>query len=450
MTIRPISPILSGSSELDLFLDPFAPAIINGRKPQVSWRFVLCDLNGFPISIITALMQNTTMTFLLNRPSTLSFQVPSDDDHFNTLYFDDFPYLACGNRIIKAYRKIETDKKWKLRYVGRVWNIQDTGDGNVVSTTVTCYDSLQELNSRIVRNDAGSFHKTVKFWPHGTTNPGNKYSYGTAIKEMIDRTNTHGARPTTIDTGGYWDPEIFGGSINPAASSKLPLLAYNQAKILPSMVTITDTALVDLEVTYLDTNSDPSKNPIVPAPFLRLGASAQVGSLGQIVSIFGYAAAPKNTASMTRTQDMTTFANDVTLYGASNRGRISHQVDSGSGLDTYGAFEDVIVESSIHTKILLDDLANEILKLRKKPRELVNFIPLPELAPLPWDDWNLGDTVQVHLGIPKSHRPGDKNPLTRESRIGKQRVYGFTIGIEENYSEHVTAMILSADAEPTV
>lgn len=446
MTIRNIHPSFTGSSELDLVFDPFSPVFADtGRRPKVFWRFVLCELDGTPLSVINDVMLNTSLTFLLNRPSTLTFNVPSDDIHFNTKHDDNDPFLSCGNRVIKGYRRHEFQRHWRLRYVGRVWNIQDSGDGNQVQTTVTCYDSLQELSARIVRDKSGSFHKTVKFWPHGTTNPGPKYSYGTAIKQMIDRTNTHGARPTTISTGGDWSSEIFGGSTNPYVPSgshdnKYPLLAYNQAKILPSIITICDTGKVDLVVNYVDSNGDWNKDK-TPAIHMRLGAKPQVGSQGTVVSIFGYAAPPRNTASFTRTQDMSTFANDITMYGSSNRGRLSTHQDSGSGLDKYGAFEDVLVESSIHSKILLDDLATEVLHLRKKPRELINFVPLPELAPLPFDDWYLGDTITVYIGGNHSH------PVTREARIGVQRVYGFTIGVEENFSEHVTAMILSADAE---
>lgn len=427
MPVRSVAPTFAGTSVLEAaFLQIPAVGYSTGvPRPTVEWRFVLCDLNGFPISVISQVMLNTTMTFLLNRPSSLTFQVPSDDIHFNTIYTSDGwndPFLACGDRVIKGYRKTSLDTDWTLRYVGRVWSIQDTGDGNSVNTTVTCYDSLQELSARIVRDHSGGFHKTVYF---------KNQKYGTAIKHMIDRANNFGARPTTIRTDGYWDPSI-----------NVTDLAYNQAKILASIITICDTAQMDLAVTYLDANRT-GTTPSFPGKHMKLGAWKQVGSLNNSVAIFGYAAPPRNTASFTRTQDMATFANDVTMYGASNKGKLSHSVDSGSGLDKYGAFEDVIVESSIHTQKLLDDLTTEILALRKKPREIINFVPLPELAPLPWDDWNLGDTITVYIG------GNSANPLTREARIGKQRVYGYTIGIEENYSEHVTAMILSADAEPS-
>lgn len=396
-------------------------------RPSVYWRWVLCDSTGIQIAVISSAMENTALTMQLNRPGQLTFDVPSDHRFFNTTYANDGydePYLTPGIRVVKGYRKVGDDPGgWELKYIGRVWTIEDNGDGNTTRTSVTCYDSLYELQARMCRNHLGVFDggpngvTTISFWGA----PAGVETYSSVIRTLINRTNTYGLKPTTIRTTGTW------------GTTAGVTVQYEAAKILPSIITLTDTGLVDLDVTY------PDADPLIdPKYFMQLGAKAQLGDDKPGI-IFGYGGPPRNTSGFTRTESLDTLANDITMRGKSVKGKgVSHH--SMASANKYGAFEDFSVQSDILTKQLLSDLVIEQVALRKKPRELVNVLPMAELAGSPWDDWYLGDRVKVVVGT-------DRDNVARRVSRGVQRIYGFTVGMESNFSEHVTNMVMSSSAE---
>jgi hypothetical protein len=66
----------------------------------------------------------------------------------------------------------------------------------------------------------------------------------------------------------------------------------------------------------------------------------------------------------------------------------------------------------------------------------VTIVPTPETEARPFDDYYLGDTVNVEAGDAPF-------PVTREAISGVQRLYGFNIGLDNDYGENVTDMIVS-------
>lgn len=416
----------------------------------IDWRFVLCDMGGGSITVLNQFMENTQLTFQLNRPAQLTFDIPADilevtgsldiggfTPGFNSQTGDYFPNLSVfGNRWIKGYRKVGTAPGgWTLRFTGRIWTLEDSGDGTTVRTSVTCYDSLYELNKRVIRNANGAYRNVhTRFFG----SPAGSDTYSSAIKAMINRANGDGVSQTilplsrtTIDVaGGTWHTTA------PFTNT------YNHQFILPEVIKMTDTGLVDLDVTYLD--PDGSIPGVVP--YMRLGASPEAGSDNPTI-IFGYAGPPRSASAMTRTESLDTLANDIVMFGKSPAGRGVRHFSKPS-VAVYGAFEDIVTESTIHNKQLLADLVAEQIALRKNPRELVNVLPLEGIAPPPWEDengttWVLGDRIQVVIGTPA-------DPVARRTTSGVQRVYGFTIGMDSTFSEHITNMVMSADAESNV
>jgi hypothetical protein len=328
--------------------------------PPVIWRWVICDLNGVAISIITGITDEIELTFSLNRPAELTFTVPSDNPLVNTLHTDSAPYLSCGDRVIKGYRKVSsgediTPAGWVIGYVGRTYIVDDAGDGDTVRTSVTCYDPLIDLATRLVRNSSGSFASTVSF---------TSTTLGNIIKAMIDRSNTYAAAATMLSTAGTW--------ADVATRSE----DYDLAYILTSMNELTDTALVDLVTSYLDSTT---------GVHMELGSASAAGSDVSGSVILGYDAPPRNSAEFARTQTMETFANDVTLFPA-KRATGSSAGTNPTSITRYGAFESAEVLTDINNLTLLDDLSTEQLALRSKPKDVVSLTPAPELAALPITD----------------------------------------------------------------
>lgn len=384
----------------------------------VYWRLVLCDLYGVPLSLITGIASNIELQYTLNRPAMLSFDVPSEDSAVNNLYSTSgLPWLHAGDRIIKAFRKSDASEPggWELEFVGRVWTTEDQGDGDACRTMVTCYDPLYDLIKRIVRRKDGTFLKDATFY--GV--PGS-----TAIKRMIDRTNTYGVRPTFIATAGDdvgWD------------ATAVITKDFQQAMILPSMIEIMDSATVDIYTRYVNFKSvDHSTWPT----YAHVGAAARVGQ-DRPHTVIGYAGPPRNATGFNRTMTMETFANDITGWGKSAKGHEAHETDTTS-IEQYGAFEDAMVLTDVEYAEFVDDLINEELVLRKLPRDIVSFQPQPESAQSPFSEFALGDTIMVNAALAP-------NPVTRQQVEGLQRIYGFTLQIDDDYGEHVSSLSVSRD-----
>ena len=107
------------------------------------WRFVLCDRLGSPLSYLDQFATERQFAFKLNRPSSLTFKVPSDEPLVNLPHTDGFgnvaPYLSAMDRTIRCWRK--ESGTWTLRYTGIVWNVQDASDDDVGYSTVQCFDA---------------------------------------------------------------------------------------------------------------------------------------------------------------------------------------------------------------------------------------------------------------------------------------------------------------------
>lgn len=377
--------------------------------------------------MITNVADTVQLEYQLNRPTVLTFNVPSEHKLVNIVHDDGDPYLAVGNRLVKGYRKVSTSSdelpaattNWTLKFVGRIWHIEDAGDSDTVNTAVTVVDPLHDCVSRLVRSASGDFQKHVSWWgPPAGTDTGDSI-----IKDMIDRTNACALAPLLFDTGGTFDTCAY------------QTAGWDQAFIMPSIVTLTDTGTVDISLEYADymdiTQTDWTQHA-------HLSAMPRLGSDKPAV-IFGYAAPPQTVSQFNRTVDMATFANDVTLWGKTIAGHTAHEVDSASAAK-YGAFEEASSLSDINTLELIQMLASEQLYLRSKPKDIVSITPLQGVSALPFDEWFLGDTVTVNVGRTPF-------PVTRESFHGVQRIYGFTLTVDADVGERVDSLIVSAQAE---
>ncbi len=383
-------------------------------RPPAYWRFVLCDLAGNYVTVITQLMQNVQLVYTLNRPATLSFDVPADSPLINN------GQLTCGNTIVKAFRKsgnspVEQPGGWQIKYVGRAWSLQDTGDGNVVRTAVTCMDPLQHLAKRLARDGTGppgSFKVSVTY----ALQAGNLI-----IKSLVDRTNA--VQASDIDTSGSW-----------ATTADQAITMTPGSYILPQIIKLCDTGLIDLVVTYQDLTTGVHAN---------LGAVSSLGS-AQPAVIFGYDAPPNTGDSYDRSQTMDDFANYVAGWGGNTASTSAFYDEADAGSKTaYGLFEDASVFADIKNVEMVENLVHESLVFRAVPKDLVTILPIPGLSARPFDEWFLGDQIQVNVGRPAVHGQTNTN-RTRMTFYGGQRVYSFTLDIDQTAGlEKVSALSLS-------
>jgi hypothetical protein len=378
--------------------------------PSVYWRLVLCDLAGTPISMLSYIALGKQLQFPLNRPASLSFNVASESPLVNIIYSGDGygePFLTCGIRTVRAYRKVAGVAGWVLRFNGIVWQLQDQGNTDTVSTAVTAYDPSQLLTKRLVRSADGNFSKPVILsGQHGEV----------IAKALVDRSATY-AGPLPIDT-------VSGTFTSSAVQTK----TWEQSFVGPALVDLCNTGTLDVWF-------DPTVGADGVLAVMNAGPRRGQDRPNMVMAY----AAPGHTAlSIDRTTTMETVANAITLWAGSTTGHKVHVSDTPSQTKYY-VYEDAQVMTDIHTPAFVDNLATEDLALRKDPRDVLTLLPIPERSPMPWRDYFLGDklSIQVSKGSDQTF------PSARESISGLLRVYGLTISIDDDGVERVTGVDVS-------
>jgi hypothetical protein len=429
----------------------------------VEWRLVLCDLKkvgetgdryrSHEISMLDGIASGIQVTYMKNRAAMLSFTVPSEDARVNIIHTDDEPYLTVGKRAVKGYRRVGPGPGgWELRFAGRVWSLEDHGDGDTVQTAVTCFDPLKILEKRVVRASDGSYDKQVGWFDpvatgytvtSGVDDGGMGWGGGAKIiREAIERTRDFGSMgpddwplypsgidqiaPVHIDVSGFWQATA-GQSIT-----------CDQMYVMELIDKVTSTMTVDLNPTgdwgpgsYVDA---------LDAVYMKLGAVEKLGSDKTATVSFNYAVDPFTAEEYGRTKSLEQMANFIHLGGKSfnlqDPGVVDPVFKDQTSMDDYLVMEAIETISDVEQPSHLRALARMELALRKDPRDLITIRPTPEDSPLPFDDYWLGDTVTVQAA-------SSPFPVTRETIDGVVRLYGFTITLDDDYGEHVTEMVIS-------
>lgn len=356
------------------------------------WRLVLCDSLGRPISELTRLARGRHLSVRLNRPWQLTFQVPSDDDRVAGMHVDGLPRLEVLARTVKAYRQHplpDGSQEWRLRFTGWVWQLEDSGDADTATTQVVCVDAFQTLSRRHTAAE-------VSF----TDENGARIAL-----QLIDQANA--VTPTGITTEGSvietspartvsYQHHDIGGSLAELAS------AFNGFDLYFQPLDRTDGVLARFHA------------------FARLGRN-------QPGVVFGWGAGPNNVREISRLRDGQATTNDLLALGAEG---ITHRPERIPPIGPY--LEAVSSYSDVTNPEYLEALAQEELRFRSRPREIVRIVPQAGRAPQPWTHVMLGDTVEVYAGS-----------RLRGGFAGVMRVYGWDVEISDDGLEQVPEYLAS-------
>lgn len=392
------------------------------NQAAVFWRFVLCDLLGRPISLLSSVASQKQLSYPLNRPARLSFTVPSDHQIVNEIYDVDGwnePALTVGCRTIKGWRRTSGQEgSWTLRYNGIVWNLQDSGDGTSTRTSVDVYDPMQILRKRMVRSADGVFRKPVIL---------SEQDGDVIAKAFVDRTIAYaGECGITTDTAE-------GASFTTAPEQSG---TWNQKDVASAMIQLCDTGLLDVWFQPLDI--DAVARPTHPLAAMHAGPRRGSDKPNVVIA---YAAPGRTAYRLDRTLSMEEVANSIYLYGGTAKGHLSHAEDADS-ISKFYAYEDAQVITDIHTPTLLDDLVTEQIVMRKDARDLLTVLPTPGLAAAPFTQYFVGDTVQVLAGL-GGDQAAPRGSSTRGALQGLSRIYGLSIDVDDDGVERVAGLDVS-------
>lgn len=383
---------------------------IGGLTPLPDWRYGICARNGRVIALISRLALNKQTRYRLNRPATTSCAVPADDPLVNTAHTDGYPYVNEGNRTLKAWRR--ESGRWVIRYTGLILQCEDEGDEDRLQTLVSSFDPMQLLFRRAIRDEAGRKNVDVTF---------TSVSGATIAKQLVERTIGY-AGPCGIAYSGSGATVTLDGTY--ATTTPQTITFPRGMSVGEALVALTDTATMDVIFKPVDRTD---------GALVEMSVAAARG-VNKPAAIFAFASGNHSVQSVRRLRDAGELVNDVELYGQ-NMSIRSPQTDAASQV-VYGVWEDVRILPDIAQQTFLDELAATELKLRKSPRETLSITPVAEKGPLLFQEYDVGDTVQVYV-----------SSRLRRSFSGSQRVYGVDLDIDDDGYERVGQLIASANAE---
>lgn len=378
------------------------------------WRIMLCNVDGVPLRNLAPVAYDRTGSWKLNRPATLTFKVPSNDPRVNTIHSDGFPLLEPQTRTVKAYQRTGA-ATYTLRFTGWVWDVQDDSDADgQMATTVTCIDPLQILTQRDVVNAA------LDGFPDYADAPGHHPSWFTAtqattiVKTIIDRTNSHYGTCGITTTSGTFDTTATRIIPNPPDLMIWGTIVYLMEAIDG----------FDLKLDYLDQTD---------GVLARINCLSSRGT-NKPAAVFNWGAGKNNCSRIRRLQQGQQLANSGFAWGGEPGGASQiHTVEENSAsITAYRRRRAVRQHPEITAQTFLDAILDDDIAWRKSPRESVEVFPVKDLAPDPWTDFDLGDTITVNVGAD-----------LRGGFTGLQRVYGWEI--EMGDVEKVTKILTKPD-----
>jgi hypothetical protein len=380
----------------------------------MDWTFILTEIGtGTEIADLTPAALTAKISPRLNRPLTLALELPADTADISAIASDGDPNLVVGTRSIKAYRG------GTLRGNVIVWNLNYDGDANSAKVAVTGYDPLNQLRRRPARDETGDFSNPE----FGDTTPA-----GALIQGIVQNTiEWEGALWIDADAGTCDASTTLGGNL-----ADWPVMIFDLFTI------ITDTGVVDVVLEPLDSTA---------GKLVVLNAVDTWGSDLTASVSFDYATGDHSVASARRVEDFDDICNKLWYYLGPKidvqhwRGSITtHTTPDFASRDKYGTYMDIKIYDSgdeATERALFEELRHAELALRRVPQELLNVTPQAGVAPEPFDDYGIGDLVEVNLGT--AFGPAVTG--------GAQRVYGFDVDVDADGVERVSELIVSAQGE---
>ena len=376
---------------------PVATAPVGGTmttpRELVEWRLMLCDMNGVALADITRVALDKTGTWQLNRAAAFGFNVPSDHAAIKTLHSDGYPFLKAKMRTVKAYRK--EGSVFVLRFAGDVALVEDAAQGDEPRTAVTCFDPLKHLERRLCRDSSGGT-ASVAF-------DGDEAAQIARI--LIDRANVLGA--TGVATDGTFD------------TTATRIVLFSQK---PIAAAITELADADFDLYFAPVERS-------DGILCSLNCYQQLG-VDRPDVIFAWDQFPASASGTSRTEDGTELANVIVAVGAA--GLAVERTDATS-IGLFRRHEVATNYNDATDSAYLSDLADAELAVRKDLRERIVMNPTHGRAAEPFSHFFVGDTVRNRASTDL------RGGFTRTDRL-----YGFSIAIDDDGSERLTSVILAA------
>lgn len=426
--------------------------------------------DGTVLEDISSICMDKQLIRRLNRPASFTFRVPSY--MINEVQDDSRPLLTPGRRQIAVY----LDSTGGLFFHGIVWSIEEDGDEDMVYSRVTCYDPMILWRYRPARDDVDSFSGAAGNLSDPSFIQRNKFG-GPIMEEIL----TASESPGRIFPAGPGDPSLAegplwidlslstftgGGSDLSGAPTNWPMTIAEIATLLTNTGEL-DIVLTPVIGSLVDYDGTPTY-------FMNMATLATyTGNYGvdRTATVhFDYATGDNNARLFRRSHSMETIANKIYYYLGPRmdqqhwRSNVTgyHPDLPGSAVtllgeivtsrqelgvfmqqsiyDNFGTGEGGS-ESSAYQLFIRQWMVESLLRL--DARRMVYLTPVRSGTTLPQGgdvfepgDFDIGDLVTINVGA-----------KARAAESGAQRIYAYTIDIDDDGVEALGELVASPDQD---
>jgi hypothetical protein len=354
------------------------------------WRFIVTDLDSVTLTFLDKLAENRTVTPTLNQPAVVSGQVPSDNPQINIEHTDGEPVLNEGDRLLYCFRREAdgTATPWVCRASGIILNVRDNGNPTVPETEFRAYDPWQYLYRRPVVDLDGLLPCEAVDSQGDAVDPDCQgFTYlatrgsDIALELLVNTTLNHGE--THIDYGSvFWQGTIEDTDVI------AEILFQQGSSVGEAFDALVETGTLDIILTPV---YDPDNRPGITH---ELSIYSRAGS-PQYEAVFAWDKPSRSVVELTANFDGNERANNVQYYAGQGGPPVPLQVD-GAAVTAFGEYWTQQFFPGQTKAAAVEKMALAQLLLRARGLTTYTMSPAPERSPIPFVDYNLGDTIPVY------------------------------------------------------
>jgi hypothetical protein len=392
------------------------------------WRFIVTDLNTQTITFLDRLATARQVTVARNAARHAQGTVPSDNPEINIQHTDGDPFLAEGNRLIYGFRREGwngTVAPWVCRFSGPLLHLEDNAQTDAPVSPWIAMDPWALLYKRPVRLEDGSLPG-----PDGRVFlAGDLWTYQEIAYQLLLDSITYDGTCFIDPTGGT----IVAGTVIPEDFTLQQGLSVGAA-----WDQLCATGQTDIE---LDPVYDPVGSPGVCCTF---NAKPVIGTV-QNAAIFAWDLPSRSLADVSRVTDGTGRENTIQYYLGQGGPPVTQAVDAVS-VAKYGEYWAQQFWPGFKQAGPVTAMAARRLALVKDGMQTFTFAPAPERAPIPFDDYMVGDWAPFFAS--KKLRAPLGPTLASGVWTNIPRIEAFTLDIADNQTETVSQLLTALDIQP--
>lgn len=369
-------------------------------------RILITHVDGTPITYLDHLASDVKATFTLNGSWEFQCTVPSDNPEVN-LPYNANKNVAEGERLLywflrygttlasggNEFMKASPGGAWQCVWAGQILNIEDSGDSDAPSTTITAYDGWKNLYHLPVLTDTGFLPGEEKYTAQTGMMPMfAPFNHGGAIaKELINR--AYGFYGTAGGIGSlrvknkidFGQTGLWTGTME--TTPILDGMQFQQGMMVgDAWDELVKTGTCDIVLR-------PIWDPARPGYTSELSVYNKVGS-SRPEALMSWDRWPRSSIAITHETDGLERINYI-KYGSGQGGEVQLPFHDDSSRDDYGTSFEVQYITSMLKHNIVDMMAQRELNLKKRGQHNYTVTLAPERSPIPLKEYHLGDVVPV-------------------------------------------------------